>query len=60
MENMLLFMTDNPVLTFALAYLIYITVFRCWNRLMRHLNIRKSGWPPSHCDADGEFRELEG
>ena len=30
-------------------------IFRCWNRLMRMLNIRKHGWPPPHCDADGDF-----
>ena len=26
-----------------------------WSRLMRHLNIRKNGWPPEHLDADGDF-----
>lgn len=30
--------------------------FRCWNRLMRHLNIRNAGWPPAHLDADGDFK----
>ncbi len=32
-------------------------IFRSWNRFMRHLNIRKHGWPPPHCDADGDFKE---
>lgn len=32
------------------------TMFRCWNRLMRHLNVRKAGWPPSHLDLDGDFK----
>lgn len=32
-------------------------IFRSWNRLMRHLNIRKHGWPLPHCDADGDFKE---
>jgi hypothetical protein len=31
-------------------------LFRVWNRAMRCLNIRKHGWPPPHCDADGDFR----
>lgn len=31
-------------------------LFRVWNRFMRHLNIRKAGWPPPHCDADGDLR----
>nr|DAV64787.1 MAG TPA: hypothetical protein [Caudoviricetes sp.] len=25
-----------------------------WNRLLRHLNILKNGYPPIHCDADGD------
>lgn len=39
-----------------LAYLLAQLVFRCWNRLLRHLNIRKAGWPPAHLDADGDFK----
>ena len=27
------------------------------NRFLRHMNIRKHGYPPVHCDADGDFRE---
>ena len=54
---MLEFMSDSPLLTFFLVYLITSMVFRCWNRLMRHLNIRKFGWPPEHLDADGDFKQ---
>jgi len=25
-----------------------------WNRFWRHFNIRKHGYPPAHCDADGD------
>lgn len=25
-----------------------------WNRFWRHWNIRKHGYPPIHCDADGD------
>ena len=32
-------------------------VFRMWNRWLRHKNILKHGYPPPHCDADGDFRE---
>lgn len=32
-------------------------VFRCWNRFFRHRNINKHGWPPPHCDADGDYKE---
>lgn len=43
-----------------LNFISYIanTMFRCWNRFMRHLNIRKAGWPPSHLDADGDWDHL--
>jgi len=29
------------------------------NRIMRHANIRKHGYPPAHCDADGDIVENE-
>lgn len=54
------FMSDSPILTFFLACVIAEGVgkllFRCWNRLMRHLNIRRAGWPPAHLGADGDFK----
>ena len=30
-----------------------------WNRFFRHWNIRKHGYPPAHCDADGDFNPAE-
>jgi hypothetical protein len=30
------------------------TVFLCWNRWLRSRNIKHHGWPPPHCDADGD------
>ena len=29
------------------------------NRPLRHMNIRKHGYPPKHCDADGDFKTKE-
>tara|TARA_Y100000815_G_scaffold7325_1_gene6964 strand:- start:910 stop:1149 length:240 start_codon:yes stop_codon:yes gene_type:complete len=30
--------------------------FRCWNRFLRHRNIKAHGWPSSHLmDADGDI-----
>lgn len=26
------------------------------NRPLRHVTLRKHGYPPSHCDADGDFK----
>ena len=31
----------------------------CINRPLRHWTIRKHGYPPPHCDADGDFRDAE-
>lgn len=50
------FMTGSPILTFLLAYIAYRLVFRCFNRVIRHMTIRKAGWPPAHLDADGDFK----
>jgi hypothetical protein len=25
------------------------------NRFVRHLNIRSKGWPPEHCNSDGDI-----
>jgi hypothetical protein len=30
-----------------------------WNRFWRHWTIRKHGYPPAHCDADGDLKEEE-
>lgn len=58
--NLYEFMSDSPWLTFFLTWLTVHNVcgllFRGWNRLMRHLNIRKAGRPPAHIDADGDFK----
>ncbi len=27
--------------------------------IVRHSTIRKVGYPPSHCDADGDFRKID-
>lgn len=44
------------MMVFAFANNCLTTVFRCWNRFVRHLNVRKAGWPPNHLDADGDFK----
>jgi len=61
--NIFNFMGSHPVLTFFLALIIsevFIRVFfNLPNRFFRFLNIRKNGWPPEHCDADGDFYKDE-
>src|SRR5574340_1273215 len=55
--NVWQFMSDSPWLSFFLACLVIDTAFRCWNRLLRVMTMRKLGYPPPHCDADGDFKE---
>ena len=54
------FMNDSPYLTFFLVLIAGEVAIRILvnlpNRILRHWNIRKHGYPPAHCDADGDFR----
>ena len=54
----LLSRSDSPILT-CLIEGIASCIFRVWNRGMRILSIRKHGWPPAHCDADGDFPQKD-
>ncbi len=58
--NIFQFMSDSPMLSFFLACILAgvlkFSVSMLINRPLRHMNIRKHGWPPAHCDADGDFR----
>jgi len=38
-----------------LHYAVKCTI-RIWSRFMRMLMVRKHGWPPSHLDADGDWK----
>lgn len=51
------FMSSNPWLAFFLAAILAALVSNILGRFMRHLDISKHGWPPAHCDADGDFQE---
>lgn len=61
------FAGEHPWAAFFLALLaagalksVCGTVAVLWNRTLRHWNIRKHGYPPAHCDADGDFAPLKG
>lgn len=54
--NIFQFMSDSPVLTFFLAVIASNLIFQCWNRFWRHWTLRKNGYPPAHCNADGDFQ----
>jgi D-alanyl-lipoteichoic acid acyltransferase DltB (MBOAT superfamily) len=34
-------------------------LLRLYNRTWRHANIRKHGYPPAHCDADGDLKPIK-
>ena len=51
------FMSDNPILTFFIVYMLTTTIFRICNRLIRSRNIKNKGWPPEYLDADGDFKD---
>jgi hypothetical protein len=61
--DVLQFMSDSPWLTFFLVLIavggIKFSFAMLINRPLRHMNIRKHGWPPAHCDADGDFKRNE-
>lgn len=59
MNDFYKFAGDNPWLTFFLLWLVFNFALRFWNRTLRHWNIRKHGYPPAHCDADGDFMEAK-
>ena len=57
------FASESPFLTFFLALIVagvlktaIRTPFHIWNRYCRSRNIRERGWPPSHLDADGDWK----
>jgi hypothetical protein len=39
--------------------ILYALLFRLPNRIIRHCNIARAGWPPAHLDADGDFKNKE-
>lgn len=54
------FMSESPLLTFFLACIAAGLVKFLIKLPFRAMNIRKHGWPPAHCDADGDLRKAGG
>ncbi len=61
------FMSESPWLTFFIVLigvcgavsLVHTALAYMINRPLRHLSIRTHGWPPAHCDADGDFKQIK-
>lgn len=41
--------------TVILLSIISTFIMNTINRILRHWNIHKHGYPPPHCDGDGDF-----
>lgn len=55
--NVFQFMSDSPILSFFLAYIIFNFTLTLCNRLIRGVVVLNRGWPPSHLDADGDWKD---
>lgn len=42
--------------TMLLIELVLVSICRVINRIIRNRNIAARGWPPSHLDADGDWK----
>ena len=53
------FFNQHEVLGFfaicSVFYTVYNITFLLPNRVLRCINMWKNGYPPEHCDGDGEF-----
>ncbi len=70
--NVLEFMATNPWQTFFLGPFVIILLgmittafagtlrilFKTTNRVLRTIKVALRGWPPTHLDADGDFKPL--
>jgi hypothetical protein len=44
------------ILLYGFAFFLVNMLLKMWSRFTRMLMVRKHGWPPSHLDADGDFK----
>jgi hypothetical protein len=42
-----------------ILYFVVNGIIKLFSRLFRMIMVSKHGWPPSHLDADGDWKELE-
>ena len=54
--NIYQFMGEHPILTVFIVYIIGQVILILGQRAMRVFSLMKNGYPPSHCDADGDFK----
>jgi len=59
MNEILEFANNHPFWAFCIIALTLHAVTLPFRLFVRHLNIRKAGWPPEWCDADGDIHHKE-
>ena len=60
--NIYQLISESPWVSFFLGLIILSIIgslVNLVNRIMRHWNIHKHGYPPPHCDADGDFKKID-
>lgn len=57
--NVLEFMHKHIIFSFMMGYLITQGIYRIIHKIIRAISISKNGYPPPHCDGDGDFRSVE-
>lgn len=50
-------MFKHYILSFILMIVFMSLTVQIINRMIRSVNILFQGWPPSHLDADGDWKE---
>jgi hypothetical protein len=53
------FANANPGMALLMLFLVVMLIRSIGYRTARTLSIRKSGWPPAHLDADGDFKDCD-
>ena len=51
------FMSESPFTSIVFCWLFCQTIFKTYQLTVRALLSRKHGWPPEHCDADGDLKK---
>lgn len=50
------FASEHPLVVFFGFWIGVYHLFLGFNRILRCINIGNRGYPPPHCDADGDFK----
>jgi hypothetical protein len=57
--EILKFIGEHPFLVFFCLLVVCQSMLWLIGRCLRHFTLSKHGYPPPHCDADGDFKEKD-